>query len=150
MAPSTSQGGLLSNAFKTVAGVFGAGKKAKTPDPPKNSQLAASLAKKVRCDRYREVASVLLMIIQQEEEDKKVTRMKEMELRRQQIAEKKAELERVKQVEEEQKARLEAEKRREREEGASKKLPTKPPMTTKKVSRDAPWVSGPVLNPFVP
>lgn len=81
------------------------------------------------------VTSALLTTIQQEEEDKKVTRMKEMELRRQQIAEKKAELERARQVEEEQKARLEAEKRREREEGASKKLPTKPPTTIKKVSR---------------
>jgi hypothetical protein len=76
-------------------------------------------------------------MIQQEEEGKKVARMKEMELRRQQIAEKKAELERTRQAEEEQNARFEAEKRREREEGASKKIPTKTPTATKKVSRDS-------------
>lgn len=62
--------------------------------------------------------------------------MKEMELRRQQIAEKKAEVERARKAEEEQKARLEAEKKREREEDASKKLPAKPHPTSKKVSRD--------------
>ncbi|KAF9786958.1 hypothetical protein BJ322DRAFT_1107046 [Thelephora terrestris] len=119
IAPSNSQGGLLSNALKTVAGVFGAGKKAKTPDPPKSLQLSASLSKK-----------------QKEEEDKKVSRMKEMELRRQQIAEKKAEVEKSKKAEEEQKARLEAEKKREREEDASKKVLAKPPTTTKKATED--------------
>lgn len=62
-----------------------------------------------------------------------------MELRRQQIAEKKAE-EKTRQAEEEQKAKLEAEKKkREREEEASKKQPsktTKTTKTTKKVSRN--------------
>ena len=63
-------------------------------------------------------------------------RMKEMEFRRQQVAEKKAEEEKARQAEEDQKAKLEAEKRkREREEDASKKLPVKP-STTKKVSYD--------------
>lgn len=119
VAPSTSQGGILSNALKTVAGVFGAGKKVKAPDPPKSLQLAASLAKK-----------------QKEEEEKKVARMKEMELRRQQVAEKKAETERARQAEE-QNAKLEAEKKREREEEAKKKLPAKPPTTTKKATEDA-------------
>jgi hypothetical protein len=57
--------------------------------------------------------------------------MKELELRRQQIAEKKAEAEKAKQAEEERKARLEAEKKRERAEDASKKLPAKPPTKTK-------------------
>ena len=47
IGPSTSQGGMLSNALKTVAGVFGAGKKAKTPEPPKSLQSAALIAKKV-------------------------------------------------------------------------------------------------------
>lgn len=60
-----------------------------------------------------------------------------MELRRQQIAEKKAEGEKARQAEEERKAKLEAEKRRrEKEEDVSKKPPVKPPTTTKKVSRD--------------
>ena len=69
---------------------------------------------------------------QKEEEDKKVARMKEMELRRQQIAEKRAEGK----AREEQGAKLEAEKKKlEREEDTGKKLPVKPP-TTKKVSRD--------------
>ena len=135
MAPSTSQGGLLSNALKTVAGVFGAGKKAKTPDPPKSLQLVASLAKKVCCGQCHGPAGTLLTVTQQEEEDKKAARMKEMELRRQQIVEKKAEVERIRQAEE-QKARLEGEKGREKGEGTSKKLPAKPPTTTKKVNRD--------------
>ena len=72
----------------------------------------------------------------QEEEEKKLVRMKEMELRRQQVGEKKAEEEKARQAEEEQKAKLEAEKRkREKEEDMSKKLSVKPP-TTKKVSRN--------------
>ena len=70
---------------------------------------------------------------QKEEEDKKVARMKEMELRRQQIAEKRAE----EKAREEQRAKLEAEKKKlEREEDTGKKLPVKPPTATKKVSRD--------------
>lgn len=60
--------------------------------------------------------------------------MKELELRRQQISEKKAEVEKAKQAEEERKVRLEAEKKRERAEDASKKLPPKLPTKTKKVS----------------
>ena len=63
--------------------------------------------------------------------------MKEMEMRRQQIAEKKAGEEKARQAEETQKAKLEAEKRkREREEEMSKKLPVKPPTAaTKKVGQ---------------
>lgn len=61
-----------------------------------------------------------------------------MELRRQQVAEKKVEEEKARQVEEEQKAKLEAEKRkREKEEDASKKPPAKPSAITKKVSHDS-------------
>lgn len=64
--------------------------------------------------------------------------MKELELRRQQIAEKKAEEEKARQAEEERKAKLEAEKKkREKEEEMNKKLPVKPPpTTTKKVGCD--------------
>lgn len=65
--------------------------------------------------------------------------MKELELRRQQIAEKKAEEEKARQAEEERKANLEVEKKkREKEEEMSKKLPVKPlpTTTTKKVSCD--------------
>lgn len=60
--------------------------------------------------------------------------MKEMEARRQQIAEKKAEEEKARQVEETQKAKLEAEKKKREREEEMKKLPVKPPTaTTKKV-----------------
>jgi len=65
--------------------------------------------------------------------------MKEMELRRQQVAEKKAVEEKVRQAEEERKAKLEAEKRkREKEEDTSKKPAVKPSTITKKVSCDNP------------
>ena len=89
------------------------------------------------CLPYEPARTVLTVTQQKEEEDKKVARMKEMELRRQQIAEKRAEEEKLRRAEEEKKAKLEAEKRkREKEEDASKKPPVKPPTTTKKVSRD--------------
>ena len=62
-----------------------------------------------------------------------------MELRRQQIVEKKAEEEKARQAEEEQKAKLEAEKRkREKEEDTSKKLPVKPSAAKKVSCNDVP------------
>lgn len=72
-----------------------------------------------------------------------------MELRRQQVVEKQAEVERLNQADEEQKARFEAQKQQEREGDTSKKLPAKPLTTTKKVSRDGLLPFRPVLNPFV-
>lgn len=60
--------------------------------------------------------------------------MKEMEARRQQIAEKKAEEEKARQAEEVQKAKLDAEKKKREREEEMKKLPAKPSTaTTKKV-----------------
>ena len=71
---------------------------------------------------------------QQEEADKKATRLKEMEARRQQALQKKAEEEKARQMEEERRAKEEMERRkREREEQEREKRAAVKPTPVKKV-----------------
>ncbi|KAI0275078.1 hypothetical protein BC834DRAFT_850899 [Gloeopeniophorella convolvens] len=105
--------GFFGHATKLVSTMLGVNKKNKT-EPPKSLQLAAAVAKK-----------------QQEEQDRKATRLKEMEARRQAVLQKKVELDRVKAEEEEKKVKDDADRRKkEREETTGKrplvKVDTKP------------------------
>lgn len=113
------------------------GKKAK-PEL-KSLQLAAAAAKRVgSCDYYILTLILITCLQQQDEADKKMQRLKDMEARRQVAVAKKVEEERTRLLEEEKKSKEEFEKRkREREENTDRR-PLKPPASTKKAEDDAP------------
>ncbi|KAH7910944.1 hypothetical protein BJ138DRAFT_1064128 [Hygrophoropsis aurantiaca] len=113
---SQSQAGFFSQASKLVNTMLGGSKKSK-PEV-KSLQLAAVAAKK-----------------QQEEMDKKATRLKEMENRRQLAIQRKAEEEKTRALEEEKKIREEGEKRKREREEHTDKRPLKA-TTSKKVEED--------------
>ncbi|GBE83919.1 predicted protein [Sparassis crispa] len=101
---SQSQMGFFGNASKFVSSMLGGSKKPK-PEPVKSLQLAAVAAKK-----------------QQEENEKKTARLKEMENRRQLAQQRKAEEDKARAIEEDRKFKVETERRkREREEHTDKR-----------------------------
>ncbi|KAH8100704.1 hypothetical protein BXZ70DRAFT_938388 [Cristinia sonorae] len=112
----SQQLGFFGQATKLVSSVLGGGKKTK-PEPVKSIQRAAVAAKK-----------------QQEEAEKKVTRLKEMEQRRQLALQRKAEDEKLRLQEEEKKLREEMEKRKREREDLTDKRPLR--STTKKPTED--------------
>ena len=131
---SNSNLGILSQASKLVSSVFGGGKKAK-PEV-KSLQLAAAAAKKVGFPIFPGTAraDIVLAIQQQEEQEKKAQRLKEMEVRRQQALQRKADEEKARHLEEERKIKEEAERRkREREEQTDKRPPSRTANAPKKV-----------------
>ncbi|KAH9954441.1 hypothetical protein BC827DRAFT_1243053, partial [Russula dissimulans] len=100
--------GFFGHATKLVSSMLGVNKKAKA-EAPKSIQLAAAVAKK-----------------QQDEQDRRAARLREMEARRQAVLQKKADEEKVKAEEGERKAREDAERRKkEREENTSKRPPVR-------------------------
>ncbi|GJE95606.1 hypothetical protein PsYK624_117920 [Phanerochaete sordida] len=115
---SQSQLGVWGQATRFVSSVLGGSKAQKgKPEPVKSLARAAAAARK-----------------QQEEAEKKATRLKEMEARRQQAQQRKAEEEKARVQEEERKVREEAERRkREREEHTDKR----PLRSTKKAEEEA-------------
>ncbi|THV04963.1 hypothetical protein K435DRAFT_714094 [Dendrothele bispora CBS 962.96] len=98
--------GFFGQATKLVSSVLGSGKKVK-PEV-KSLQLAAAAAKK-----------------EQEEKEKKAAVMKNMENRRQQALQRKAEEEKTRKVEEERKIKEEAERRKREREDQTDKRPLK-------------------------
>lgn len=106
-----------------LGSTLGTSKKGKQPEVKKVLQMAAVAAKR-----------------QQEEADKKVARLKEMESRRQLAFQRKAEEERAKVLEEERKMKEEAERRKKEEKisqikGPSNLLETKRRMRTSRNAR---------------
>ena len=115
--------GFFGQATKLVSSMLGVSKKTKT-EPPKSIQLAAAAAKKVVFPQIRTFATPLILLNaqQQEEQDRKATRLKDMEARRQAVLQKKVEEEKIKADEEEKKAKDIAERRKkEREENTGKR-----------------------------
>ncbi|KAG1749998.1 uncharacterized protein EDB91DRAFT_1110824 [Suillus paluster] len=115
---SQSQTGFFGQATKLVNSMLGTGKKAK-PEV-KSLQLAAAAAKK-----------------QEEEANKKATRLKEMEARRQAALACKADKEKARAVEEEKKIKEESEKRKRERDETTEKRPLKTTAALKKVEEDA-------------
>ncbi|KAJ3734847.1 hypothetical protein DFJ43DRAFT_1061898 [Lentinula guzmanii] len=105
---SQSNAGMFSQATKFVNNILGTSKKNRTE--VKSLQLAAAAAKK-----------------EQEEKDKKATVLKNMELRRQQAIQRKAEEERIKEMEGEKKLKEEVERRKREREDQTDKRPLKIP-----------------------
>lgn len=99
------------------------GSKKVKPEPVKSLQLAAAAAKKVNSTtRTLPIVSTNSVSQQQEELEKKATRLKEMENRRQQAMQRKAEEDKARVLEEERKIKEENERRkRERDEHTEKK-----------------------------
>ena len=115
--------GFFGHATKLVTSMLGVSKKIKT-EPPKSIQLAAAAARKVTFSQIRTFAKplIFLNIQQQEEQDRKTARLKDMEARRQAVLQKKVEEEKIKADEEEKKAKESAERRKkEREENTGKR-----------------------------
>ncbi|TCD71547.1 hypothetical protein EIP91_008928 [Steccherinum ochraceum] len=112
----SQQLGFFGQATKLMTSVLGGGKKTK-PEPVKSIQRAAVVAKK-----------------QQEEAEKKVTRLRDMEQRRQQALQRKAEEEKLRVQEEEKKLKEEMEKRKREREDLTDKRPLR--TTTKKTTEE--------------
>lgn len=124
LASSSSQTSLLGQASKLANSVLGTGRRGKTE--VKSLQLAAVAAKKVCTLANNEIppdaALMSLPLQQQEEMDKKATRLREMENRRQLALQRKAEEDRSKAMEQERKMKEDGERRkREREENTDKR-----------------------------
>ncbi|KAI6031840.1 hypothetical protein BKA83DRAFT_587332 [Pisolithus microcarpus] len=116
---SQSETGFLGQATKLVASMLGGGKK----DKPeiKSLQRAAATAKR-----------------QQDEADKKASRLKEMEARRQAVLSKKAEEEKTRVLEDEKRTKEDSERRkREREENTDKRPMKVPTAAVKKLEDDS-------------
>jgi hypothetical protein len=128
--------GFFGHATKLVSSMLGVSKKNKI-EPPKSIQLAAAVAKKVIYSSHAAVDTQLILfgVQQQEEQDRKAARLKEMEARRQAVLQKKAEEEKVKAGEEERKAKEDTERRKKgREENTGKRPVVR---TDSKVARRA-------------
>ncbi|KAG0708868.1 hypothetical protein DFH29DRAFT_889412 [Suillus ampliporus] len=113
-----SQTGFFGQATKLVNSMLGTGKKVK-PEV-KSLQLAAAAAKK-----------------QEEEANKKATRLKEMEARRQAALARKADEEKARAVEEEKKIKEESEKRKRERDETTEKRPLRAATALKKAEEDA-------------
>ncbi|KAI6007423.1 hypothetical protein EDD15DRAFT_2358529 [Pisolithus albus] len=116
---SQSETGFLGQATKLVASILGGGKK----DRPeiKSLQRAAATAKR-----------------QQDEADKKASRLKEMEARRQAVLSRKVEEEKARVLEDEKRAKEDSERRkRDREENTDKRPMKVPTATVKKLEDDS-------------
>ncbi|KAG2366539.1 hypothetical protein BDR07DRAFT_1352315 [Suillus spraguei] len=112
-----SQAGFFGQATRLVSSMLGTSKKVK-PEV-KSLQLAAAAAKK-----------------QEEEANKKVTRLKEMEARRQAAIARKADEEKSRAIEEEKKIKEESEKRKRERDETTEKRPLKTPAVLKKTEED--------------
>ena len=117
-----------------MSSVLGGSKKTVKPEPVKSIQRAAVVAKKVgiTCGPERSL-SKLTSFQQQEEAEKKANRLKEMEQRRQQAFQRKADEEKLRAQEEEKKLKEEADKRKREREDMTDKRPLR--STVKKVCR---------------
>lgn len=137
----SQQLGFFGQATKLMTSVLGGGKKTK-PEPVKSIQRAAVAAKKVGCKdvcrinhNVRFLTPCYCFPQQQEEAEKKVTRLRDMEQRRQQALQRKAEEEKLRVQEEEKKLKEEMEKRKREREDLTDKRPLR--TTTKKVCCDS-------------
>ncbi|PFH54465.1 hypothetical protein AMATHDRAFT_45 [Amanita thiersii Skay4041] len=118
-----SQGGFFGQATKLFSNIMGSGKKGKP-----------------------EVQKVLQKAAQQEEADKKATRLKEMENRRQLAIQRKAEEEKARMLEQEKKTKEESERRKREREEHTEKRPLKA-QNSRKVSRRK-YSNSPGENPW--